>query len=472
MNTYIKYILTRLFLLPSSLFALNNSIGEELSLFSLMPFCGILLSIALFPIILPVFWHKNFGKISLFWICMLLIPLILWKGFLFVFHEITHVFFLEYIPFILLLFSLYTISGGIRIKGELSGSPKMNVAIISIGIILASWMGTTGASMLLIRPILRANRWRKYRVHTIVFFIFLVANIGGALTPLGDPPLFLGFLQGISFFWTTKALLIPMLFMSFFLLIIYYLLDLYFYKKEDKEKNIIVNDEAFSIDGKINFILMMCVVLSVLMSGFWNPHIILTVFGTHLELQNILRDVILFILAMLSLRLTDNDIRVNNHFSWFPMVEVSKLFAGIFITIIPAIAILKAGNRGALGDFLMIVSNSEGLPINSMYFWMTGILSSFLDNAPTYLIFFNMAGSNVSQDIANYLMFDIPQTLLAISMGAVFMGAMTYIGNAPNFMIRSIAEEDNVKMPSFFGFMAWSIIVLIPLLIILSYFIF
>ena len=216
-----KYHLVFIFFYINPIFASNFQIGEELTLFSIFPFCGILISIAIFPLIAPIFWHNNYGKISGFWSLMFILPFTMWKGLSLSIHELLNVALLEYLPFIILLFSLYTISGGIRIKGKLSGSPKINTLIIMIGTILASWMGTTGASMLLIRPLLRANKWRKHNVHTIIFFIFLVANIGGALSPLGDPPLFLGFLQGVDFFWTTKALLIPMIIASIILLLMY-----------------------------------------------------------------------------------------------------------------------------------------------------------------------------------------------------------------------------------------------------------
>ena len=284
------------------------------------------------------------------------------------------------------------------------------------------------------------------------------------MTPLGDPPLFLGFLQGVSFFWTTKALFYPMIIVSFLLLIIFYLIDNYYFKK-DNNKMPTITDLNISVDGKVNFLLLVGIILSVLMSGFWKPNIHFSVYGVHLELQNILRDCLLLAITYFSLKLTDKSIRDNNGFTWFPIEEVGKLFSGIFITIIPAIAILKAGTNGSLSFIIKLVTDqSTGNPINLMYFWLTGILSSFLDNAPTYLVFFNTAGGN-----ADVLMNELYVTLLAISCGAVFMGAMTYIGNAPNFMVKSIAEENDVEMPSFFGFMIWSVLVLVPIFFIISY---
>ncbi|HBH11191.1 MAG TPA: sodium:proton antiporter, partial [Gammaproteobacteria bacterium] len=258
-----------------------------------------------------------------------------------------------------------------------------NTGIIFIGTALASWMGTTGAAMLLIRPLIRANKERKSKVHVIVFFIFLVANIGGSLTPLGDPPLFLGFLKGVNFFWTTSAMMVPMLFMVFSLLIIFFIFDSYLYKKENIKK--VETDIKISIEGSFNLLLLLGVIGSVLLSGFWRPHIEFELFYVHVELQNVIRDILLLSLTFASWKLTSSKIREANEYTWFPIVEVAKLFAGIFVTIIPAIAILKAGTSGALGVVINSVSNQTG-PINYMYFWATGILSSFLDNAPTYLV--------------------------------------------------------------------------------------
>ena len=455
----------------SSIFASGGSLGEQLPLFSIVPFIGILFSIAAVPLVVPIFWHQNFGKISAFWAISFLLPFIIWRGFDEALHQFLHVMLLEYLPFIILLLALFTISGGIRLKGYLAGTPKVNTLILFIGTALASWMGTTGAAMLLIRPILRSNKNRKNKIHTIIFFIFLVANIGGSLTPLGDPPLFLGFLHGINFFWTTKSLFVPMMVSSFILLIAYFLLDTYFYKRENHSVNENQYKEPLSIDGKWNFILLAGVIFAVLLSGFWKPEIgNITIHGIHLTLPNIMRDFSLVFLTLISWRFTDLNIRNQNGFTWFPILEVAKLFAGIFITIIPAIAILRAGQNGVMGGIINMVTDSEGNPVNIMYFWLTGLLSSFLDNAPTYLVFFNIAGSTAPEgiEIADYLMNGIPGTLMAISLGAVFMGAMTYIGNAPNFMVKSIAEENDIEMPSFFGFMIWSILILIPVFIIVS----
>jgi len=438
--------------------------GGELSALWVVPFACMLLSIAIFPLAAPHFWHHHFGKISAFWALAFLIPFTIQFGFSLALYETLHTLFLEYIPFIILLFALFTVAGGVRLTGTLVGTPMLNTIILIIGTLLASWMGTTGAAMLLIRPLLRANAHRKYRVHTVVFFIFLVANIGGSLTPLGDPPLFLGFLKGVSFFWTTIHMFLPMMFLLCLLLPAYFIMDTILFGKEGKPmpKNAGADaGEKFGMEGKVNLLLLLGVVGSVLLSGMWRPGVYVDVYHTHVELQNIVRDILLLVIAGLSLKLTDPESRRKNDFNWFPIVEVGKLFAGIFISMIPAIAILKAGTNGALASVINLVTR-DGEPVNDMYFWLTGSLSAFLDNAPTYLVFFNTAGGD-----AVYLM-DHVETLIAISMGAVFMGAMTYIGNAPNFMVRSIAEDQGVKMPSFFGYMAWSVAFLIPCFILLS----
>lgn len=437
--------------------------GSVLGLLWAVPFAGILLSIALFPLIAPAFWHHHFGKISAFWALAFLVPFALHFGFDLALYEIIHVAALEYIPFIVLLLALFTVAGGVRVTGTLQGSPAVNTGILLFGTAIASWMGTTGAAMLLIRPIIKANAWRQHKVHVIVFFIFLVANIGGSLTPLGDPPLFLGFLKGVSFFWPTTHMFLPMLIVSVILLALFYVVDTILYRRETDRPVVPDTREKIGIEGGINILLLLGVIGLVLMSGVWRPGVAFTVYHVDIELQNIVRDVGLILIALLSLKLTNNESRRLNGFSWFPIIEVAKLFAGIFLTIIPAIAILRAGTDGVLAPIVAAV-NDGGQPVDHMYFWATGLLSGFLDNAPTYLVFFNTAGGD-----AEALMTTYSSTLLAISAGAVFMGALTYIGNAPNFMVRAIAEERGVKMPSFFGFMGWSFLILMPLFVLITY---
>ena len=442
--------------------------GSQLSIIWGIPFAGILLSIAIMPLAFPHFWHSHFGKVSAFWALAFLIPFALRDGPANTLYEILHVMLLEYIPFILLLLALFTITGGIRLTGKFVGSPVVNTAILAIGTIIASWMGTTGAAMLLIHPLLNANQNRQYQVHSVVFFIFLVANIGGSLTPLGDPPLFLGFLQGVSFFWPTTHMLMPMIFVSVTLLVIYFVVDTILYRREGapakQPENTEEPQEKIGLTGKFNFILLAGVIGAVLLSGSWNPGISITIYHIDVPLQSIVRDLLLLSLAVVSWKITDQEERRLNGFSWFPIVEVAKLFVGIFLAMAPVIAILRAGESGALASVINLVSQ-DGAPNNMMYFWITGILSSFLDNAPTYLVFFNTAGGD-----AETLMGPLAATLLAISSGAVFMGANSYIGNAPNFMVRAIAESRGVPMPSFFGYMLWSFGILTPIFAIYSFF--
>jgi Na+/H+ antiporter NhaD/arsenite permease-like protein len=438
--------------------------GRHLNLLWMIPFAGILLSIAIMPLAAPAFWHHHFGKVSAAWAALIVIPFALIHGVPTAVYEVVHLLLLDYIPFIVLLTALFTVTGGIHIKGNLHGSPSMNTALLAVGTVLAGWMGTTGASMLLIRPMIRANDDRRHKVHVFVFFIFLVSNIGGALTPLGDPPLFLGFLKGVSFFWTTTHLFSEMLVCAIVLLALFYAIDSYWYRKEGRPKPDPTPETPVRIEGGVNIILLAAIVGAVLASGTWKPGIHFTVFHVTLELQNVVRDLILVAICFLSLRLTSRASRLDNGFSWAPMVEVAKLFAGIFITIAPALAILRAGKDGALAPLVALVTGPDGQPNDVWYFWLTGILSSFLDNAPTYLVFFNLAGGD-----PNVLMGALASTLAAISCGAVFMGANSYIGNAPNFMVKAVVEEAGIRMPSFFGYMAWSSAILLPIFLVLTF---
>lgn len=447
--------------------------GAELSLLWGIPFALILLSIATGPLFFSHIWHHHFGKITAAWTALFLIPFTIVFGASESIHLIAHAMVGEYISFILLLLALYTISGGILVWGNLHGSAKLNTGILAIGTLLASIMGTTGAAMLLIRPLLKANDNRKHKVHVVVFFIFLVANIGGGLTPLGDPPLFLGFLKGVDFMWTVEHMFMPVLISSAVLLFVFYLLDSHYYKQADEilshdptpdtANQVSFSSDGIKLFGKWNFLLLGGVIGAVLMSGIWKPaHEGFNILGTQYALQNAVRDVILLALAGVSLYITPKQVRAGNEFNWDPIAEVGKLFLGIFITISPVLTILQAGEKGAFAGLIALVHDSAGQPINTMYFWMTGLLSAFLDNAPTYLVFFNMAGGDPHELMRG----DLFHTLLAVSMGSVFMGALSYIGNAPNFMVKAIAEQRKVAMPSFFGYMAWSFGILVPLFIL------
>jgi len=433
--------------------------GASMSLLWAIPFMGILLSIATGPLFYAHLWEHHYGKFALVWSLCVIVPLVLIAGFEAGSHSLLHTLLLEYVPFILLLFALYTIAGGIYLEGNLRGTPAANTMLLAAGAFLASFVGTTGASMIMIRPLLRANDDRIYRVHTVVFFIFLVSNIGGALTPLGDPPLFVGFLKGIDFFWTTTHLWKQTLFVAVILLAVFFAIDMVLHRREDRRHHPFdpTPDSPLKLHGSVNFMLIAVVIGAILMSASWKPGVTFSIGGVPVELQNVVRDVIFVVAAIASLALTQKSARKANAFTWGPIVEVAILFACIFICIVPVIAMLHAGSKGAFAPLIALVAQPDGSPNNVAYFWLTGALSSFLDNAPTYLVFFELAGGDPKA-----LMTTLAPTLVAISLGAVFMGANTYIGNAPNFMVYAIARAGGVKMPSFFGYMLWSSAILLP----------
>ncbi len=439
--------------------------GSKLSPLWGLPFAGLLLSIAVMPLLAPSFWHHHYGKVSAAWTLAFFLPFALLFGPALAGTSLVHALVAEYIPFIILLTALFTVAGGIFIRGNLHGSPGLNAGLLLIGAVLASFMGTTGASMLMIRPLIRANDNRAHTAHIVVFFIFIVSNAGGSLTPLGDPPLFLGFLKGVDFFWTLKQIFPQTLFLIGSLLVIFYALDSWHYRKEGVQPVDPTPDTGrLGFDGAFNFVLLAGVAGLVLLSGFWKSPVVLDVYGTEVGLPGLVRDAGLIVITFLSLKITADKVHKDNQFSWGPMAEVAKLFAGIFLTIIPVIAMLKAGTGGPFGAVVSAVTRPDGQPDPAMYFWASGALSSFLDNAPTYLVFFNTAGGD-----PQVLMTMLAPTLAAISAGAVFMGANTYIGNAPNLMVKAIAEDRGIKMPSFFGYMAWSGAVLIPFFIIMTF---
>jgi len=430
-----------------------------------LPFAGLLLSIALCPLLTPSLWHHHYGKIAIAWSLAFVLPFLAQFGAAMTGHALAHALLAEYLPFIILLVALYTVAGGIHIRGNLHGSPGLNAVLMAIGAVLASFMGTTGASMLMIRPLIRANDNRKHAAHVVVFFIFIVANAGGSLTPLGDPPLFLGFLAGVDFFWTLGHVLPQTLFLVVALLATFYATDSYYYRKEGVlPKDPTPDSRGLRIEGQGNLLLLLAIMGLVLVSGSWHPGIAWQVAGTEIGLPQLLRDLALVGVTLLSWKLTPRQVHDDNHFSWGPMVEVAKLFAGIFATIVPVLAMLKAGPHGAFAPVVALATDAHGQPIPAMYFWASGALSSFLDNAPTYLVFFNLAGGD-----PKVLMTTLAPVLAAVSAGSVFMGANSYIGNAPNLMVKAVAEHRGLKMPSFFGYMAWSGAVLIPLFIVMTF---
>ncbi len=459
---------------------MEHSLGTLLPLYSVIPFVGMLLSIALGPVLFPKFWHHHFGKVSAAWAALLAIPLIVVYGKQGV-DELLHLLIADYIPFIILIGSLFTVGGGILVRTSLKGTTWVNAGFLTIGAIVASWMGTTGAAMLLIRPFLRVNKDRKYKAFMVVFFIFMVANVGGSLTPLGDPPLFLGFLHGVPFFWTLR-LITPMAVVLAGLLLMYIAFDKYYLAKEQKEAGLALASSAgdravaatqdianegstpekkLEILGAQNFILLAVIIGVILFSGYVKMSEV-SILGVHLGWQDVIRNLVLVAIMVISMKITAKTVREENEYSWGPILEIVYLFFGIFVTMAPALAILKAGESGALSFITAAVKEP------AQYFWITGALSSFLDNAPTYLTFFSTAlgqfypGVAEGPAVAQFLV-EQPLYLLAISAGSVFFGAVTYIGNAPNFMVRSIAEESGVKMPSFFGYMVYSVCILLPL---------
>lgn len=460
---------------PSLVFAAEEAenLGDHLSLAYCIPFAGMLLCIALCPLIIGEWWEKWKALAVVFWSLVFIIPFAVFIGAGVAWEQFLGAIIDDYLTFIVLLFGLFCVAGNISLEGDLAGKPKVNVIMLLIGTLLSSWIGTTGASMVMIRPLIRANGWRKRKVQVIVFFIFLVSNIGGCLTPVGDPPLLMGFNNGVDFFWSMNLLPV-MLTNVVLLLILFFIIDNRAYKKDleeglQPEQN--EEKKPLHLRGAHNIIFLVVIVGAVILSGVLPKSVPFFAKAIHfygeveLNYAAVLEVILILIAALLSFKTTKKEIREINHFTWDAIEEVAVLFIGIFITMIPALLILKA--KGA----------SLGITQPWQFFWITGLLSSFLDNTPTYLVFFTTAvhsgltGANMIEVIGGSL----PKIfLMAISCGAVFMGANTYIGNAPNFMVRSIAEENGIKMPSFFGYMVWSISCLIPVFLIdmLIFFIF
>ncbi len=448
----------------------HHPIAEPPAFYSVIPFAALLLCIAFLPLIHKTeeWWEHNKNRllvaVSLGLVTLLYYTFLYGHGVVdHGTHELSapgipaaivvlkNALLVEYVPFIALLFSLYVISGGIAFNGNLVGRPALNTGIIAIGAAIASFIGTTGAAMLLIRPLLKANEKRDYVAHTVIFFIFVVCNTGGCLLPIGDPPLFLGFLRGVPFTWTLS--LWPMwLAMNLALIVIYFLFDTVRYKKENKEKVEAPPEtvEPFSLRGSINFLWLLMVIFCVALFDPSKP-----VPGTDWYAPHFFREVCMFGLAGVSLLTTSKSIRTQNAFNYDAILEVAALFVGIFICMQAPVQILNV--------------NGASLGIDSpwKFYWATGILSSFLDNAPTYVVFFETAKAAGTNGTAVAGVNEV--SLVAISLGAVFMGAMTYIGNGPNFMVKAIAEKNNIRMPSFFGFMAYSCVVLLPLSVALTF---
>ncbi len=435
--------------------------GAEMPLWLALPFPGLLLSIALGPIFATRLWHVHYGKAAAFWAALALILLAAHEGFAPASRAFAHSMLTDYLPFILMLFAFYTTAGGVVVSDLDRATPLTNTGLIAAGALAASLIGTIGASMILVRPLLQANAGRQHQVHVMIFVIFLVSNVGGILSPLGNPPLFFGFLRGVEFFWPLQNLWPHMLLSSAVLLLVFFLIDAHFFRQEKSAMG--QGETRLQIRGLKNLALVLATAAAILMSALWNPRITIDVLGTRLELQDVVRDVAMLAIGLISLAVTPREDREANHFNWGPLEEVAKLFAAIFVCIIPVLAMLAANAHGPFQPVIALLQRSDGSPNDAAYFWATGLLSSVLDNAPTYLVFFGLAGGDAAK-----LMGPLAGTLAAISVGAVCMGALTYIGNAPNFMIYALARRARVPMPGFFGYMAWSGAILLPVFVLVT----
>ena len=439
-----------------------------MELYLCIPFVGILLCIAIMPLIKPAWWEEHQPLVVAIWSLLFIIPFAVLHGAGEATELVLECLINDYLTFIVLLFGLFCVSGNITMEGDLAGSPRVNIILLTIGTLLSSVIGTTGSSMLMVRPVIKMNSWRKHRTHIMVFFIFLVSNIGGCLTPIGDPPLLMGFSRGVPFFWSLRLFPV-LLFNMAVILFIFYWIDRKAYCRDiakGRMPDISKPGTKISIQGLHNLIFIVMIVAAVILSGvlpdmpaFQNAEG--EVLGIHifgevvLTYPALIEIVIILLAAFLSFKTTNPEIRVKNHFTWGAIKEVAVLFFGIFITMQPALMILKS------------MGGSLGLTEPIQMFWVTGALSSFLDNTPTYLVFLTTAGAmNFVEGVATTLGNIPTQMLIAISCGAVFMGANTYIGNAPNFMVKAISDENGIRMPSFFGYIVWSLCVLVPVFLL------
>ena len=433
-----------------------------------IPFAGLLLSIAVMPLVIPKLWEKYQPLIVAAWSILFIVPFAVKYGIPLAAETVLECVVNDYLTFIVLLFGLFCVAGNITLEGEFAGSPRINTGLLAIGTLLSSVIGTTGASMLLVRPFIKMNSWRRRKRHIMIFFIFLISNMGGCLTPIGDPPLLMGFMRGIPFFWSMHLFKI-LVFNMVILLFVFYHLDMRAYRKDiarGLKPDISRPGTNFHIDGLHNLIFVAMIVGAVILSGvlpgmeaFQNADG--TVKGIHilgevtLGYPSLIEIFIILLAAFLSFRTTNANIRVRNHFTWGAIQEVAVLFIGIFITMQTALMLLKA--KGA----------DLGITEPYQMFWTTGALSSFLDNTPTYLVFLTTAGALGYKSGMSTVVGTVPVHLLtAISCGAVFMGANTYIGNAPNFMVKSISDENGIRMPSFFGYILWSMVCLVPVFVL------
>lgn len=445
---------------PSVFAAAEKHAAFDVPFWMILPFVGLLLGIALLPMLAGHFWHSNLRKALVSTLFALPVIAFLYTtgepGLEMLQHALQ-----EYSSFIVLLFALYTISGGIVVEGSFPATSLTNTLVLTLGAALANLIGTTGASMVLIRPMLRINRRRLNTSHIPVFFIFTVSNLGGLLTPLGDPPLFLGFLRGVKFFWTFQ-LWPQWLLANGIVLAVFFIWDTIAWVREPRvaaPAEAVSLEGPFRVRGLVNFLFLAGVLAAVLLQS---DHVSRPVQAwlqqfvdcPDLQLNYPAPEIVMLAMAILSLVFTSNALRKENEFTWGAIIEVAVLFAGIFVAMVPALV--------SLAD----TAPQLGLTDAWQYFWLSGSLSSFLDNAPTYVTFATIAAHG--RDFAP-LMDDPAHLLQAISCGAVFFGAMSYIGNGPNFMVKAIAEASGWQMPSFFGFMIYSCTILLPIFVLITY---
>lgn len=456
---------------PVMAFTSNSTVGQSTAVMPAwlcIPFAGLLLCIAVFPVVRPVWWEEHQAWAVAFWSLLFLLPFASLNGAGTAVETALECIVNDYLTFIVLLFGLFCVAGNITLEGDLAGSPRVNVALLLFGTLLSSWVGTTGASMLMVRPLIKMNSWRKRRRHIMVFFIFLISNIGGCLTPIGDPPLLMGFARGVPFFWSLRLMPV-MLFNVAILLFAFYHVDMRAYRRdiaEGRKPDIRKPGTEVHINGLHNLVFLAMIVGAVILSGtlptlpaFQNAEgqvLGLRIFGeVTLTFPAVIEIAIILLAALLSFRTTNPGIRKANHFTWGAIEEVAVLFIGIFITMQPALMLLKT------------YGSSLGLTTPFQMFWATGALSSFLDNTPTYLVFLTTACAQGFTDGIATSLGTVPVKMLsAISCGAVFMGANTYIGNAPNFMVKAISDENGIRMPSFFGYLLWSLVFLGPVFLL------
>ena len=462
-----------LFLMANPMTALaaeqeGGASASSVPLWMCIPFAGLLLCIAILPLVKAEWWEEHQPHAVALWSILFIIPFAMRYSAGTALETVLECLVNDYLTFIILLFGLFCVAGNITMSGDLAGSPRVNVGLLALGTLLSSWIGTTGASMLMIRPVVKMNAWRKKKRHIIIFFIFLVSNIGGCLTPIGDPPLLMGFMRGVPFFWSLH--LAPILFFNMLVLLtIFYFIDKRAYRQDiasGLKPDISKPGVDIKVEGLHNVIFLVAIVVAVILSGtlpslpmFQDAAgnvLGITIYkSVKLTFPAIIEVAIILLAALLSFKTTNEKIRTQNHFTWGAIKEVAVLFIGIFITMQPALALLKT-----MGPNLGITEPYE-------MFWATGLLSSFLDNTPTYLVFLTTAGTlGFTSGIVTTVGTISVKILMAISCGAVFMGANTYIGNAPNFMVKSISDENGIRMPSFFGYMGWSLCILVPVFFI------